>query len=77
MGIGAGWYDHEYTGYGYPFPKASVRIGELREAVEIMQRMWTEDEVTFDGKYYKLDGAICQPKPPSMRVRKKQHQQRR
>lgn len=63
MGIGAGWYEHEYDGYGYAFPKASVRIGELREAVEIMQRMWTEDEVTFEGNHYKLNGAICQPKP--------------
>ena len=63
MGIGAGWYEHEFNGYGYPFPKPSVRIGELREAVEIMQRMWTEDEVYFDGKHYKLDGAICRPKP--------------
>ena len=63
MGIGAGWYEHEYDGYGYPFPKASVRIGELGEAVEIMQRMWTEDEVTFEGKYYNLAGAISQPKP--------------
>lgn len=63
MGIGAGWYEHEYNGYGYQFPKPSIRIGELGEAVEIMQRMWTEDEVHFEGKYYKLDGAICQPKP--------------
>lgn len=63
MGIGAGWYEHEYKGYGYPFPKASVRIGQLREAVEIMQRMWTEDVVEFDGKYYRLDGAISRPKP--------------
>ncbi|MDJ0496425.1 MAG: LLM class F420-dependent oxidoreductase [Acidimicrobiia bacterium] len=63
MGIGAGWYEHEYKGYGYPFPKASVRIGELREAVEIMQRLWTEDVVDFDGDHYTLEGAICQPKP--------------
>jgi F420-dependent oxidoreductase-like protein len=63
MGIGAGWYEEEYDGYGYPFPKPSVRIGELDEAVEIMQRMWTEDEVKFEGKHYKLDGAICRPKP--------------
>lgn len=63
MGIGAGWYEHEYNGYGYPFPKPSIRIGELGEAVEIMKRMWTEDEARFEGKYYKLDGAICQPKP--------------
>jgi F420-dependent oxidoreductase-like protein len=63
MGIGAGWYEHEYNGYGFPFPKPSTRIGELREAVEIMQRMWTEDEVHFEGRHYKLNGAICQPKP--------------
>jgi F420-dependent oxidoreductase-like protein len=63
MGIGAGWYEHEYKGYGYPFDKPSIRIGRLREAVEIMQAMWTEDEVTYDGKHYRLDGAICQPKP--------------
>ncbi|UCG40013.1 MAG: LLM class F420-dependent oxidoreductase [Acidimicrobiia bacterium] len=63
MGIGAGWYAHEYAGYGYPFPKPSERIGQLREGVEIMQRMWTEDEVHFEGKHYTLEGAICQPKP--------------
>ena len=63
MGIGAGWYEHEYKGYGYPFDKPSVRIGRLREAVEIMQALWTEDEVSYDGKHYQLDGAICQPKP--------------
>lgn len=63
MGIGAGWYEHEYDGYGYEFPAPSVRIGMLREAVEIMQRMWTEDEVHFEGEHYSLNGAICQPKP--------------
>jgi len=63
MGIGAGWYEHEYRGYGYPFPKPSVRIGMLREGVEIMQRLWTEDTVTYQGEYYALDGAICRPRP--------------
>ena len=63
MGIGAGWYEHEYDGYGYDFPKPSVRIGMLREGVEIMQRLWTEDEVNFEGQHYNLKGAICQPKP--------------
>lgn len=63
MGIGAGWYEEEYLAYGYPFPRPAVRIGELAEAVEIMQRMWTEDEVHFNGKHYQLAGAICQPRP--------------
>ncbi len=63
MGIGAGWYDHEYRGYGYPFDKPSIRIGRLKESVEIMRAMWTEDSVTYEGKHYQLDGAMCQPKP--------------
>jgi F420-dependent oxidoreductase-like protein len=63
MGIGAGWYENEYKGYGYPFPKPSVRIGELREAVEIMERLWTEDVVTYHGTHYTLDGGICRPRP--------------
>ena len=63
MGIGAGWYEHEYLGYGYEFAKPSVRIGRLREAVEIMQRMWTEDVVDYEGRHYRLQGAICRPRP--------------
>ena len=63
MGIGAGWYEHEYQGYGYPFPKASVRIGQLREGVEIMQRLWTENTVDYAGEHYQLSGAICRPHP--------------
>ncbi len=63
MGIGAGWYEHEYEGYGYEFPKPSVRIGMLREGVEIMRRMWTEDEVSYEGTYYRLMGAISRPRP--------------
>jgi alkanesulfonate monooxygenase SsuD/methylene tetrahydromethanopterin reductase-like flavin-dependent oxidoreductase (luciferase family) len=56
--IGAGWYDHEYLAYGYEYPKPSVRIGQLDEAVQIIKKMWTEDEATFDGKYYSINGAV-------------------
>jgi alkanesulfonate monooxygenase SsuD/methylene tetrahydromethanopterin reductase-like flavin-dependent oxidoreductase (luciferase family) len=35
----------------------------MREGVEIMRRMWTEDEVHFEGKYYTLKGGICRPRP--------------
>jgi F420-dependent oxidoreductase-like protein len=63
MGIGAGWYKHEHDGYGYEFLSPAGRLGMLREGVEIMKGMWTEDEFDYDGEYYKLKGAICQPKP--------------
>src|SRR6185503_15233974 len=35
----------------------------LREAVEIVRSMWTEPDTTYDGRYYKLNGAQCDPKP--------------
>ena len=62
-GIGAGWYENEYRGYGFEFPAPKVRIGMLKECVEIVRSMWTEPETTYDGKYYKLDRAQCDPKP--------------
>jgi F420-dependent oxidoreductase-like protein len=62
-GIGAGWYQNEYEAYGYEFPAAKVRIGMLREAVEIVRSMWSEEETSYDGRYYKLHRANCDPKP--------------
>jgi F420-dependent oxidoreductase-like protein len=63
LGVGAGWYEHEYLGYGYNFPGAAERIRMLGEAVEIIKLMWTEPVVNFNGRYYKLQGAINYPKP--------------
>jgi F420-dependent oxidoreductase-like protein len=62
-GIGAGWYENEYKGYGFEFPAPKVRIGMLREAVEIVRSMWTEPETTYDGTYYRASRAHCDPKP--------------
>jgi F420-dependent oxidoreductase-like protein len=62
-GIGAGWYEHEFKGYGYPFLKASDRIAVLRETVEIVKGMWTEADFSYAGKHFQLEGAQCDPKP--------------
>jgi F420-dependent oxidoreductase-like protein len=62
-GIGAGWYENEYRGYGFEFPKPKDRIGMLRESVEIVKSMWTQSETNYDGDYYKLVRANCDPKP--------------
>ena len=63
MGIGAGWYEHEWRAYGYGFPRAGDRLGALREGVQIFRDMWTKGESTLDGKYHQVDGAICAPRP--------------
>jgi F420-dependent oxidoreductase-like protein len=62
-GIGAGWYDQEYKAYGYPFPSAGERIAMLEDCVEIVKRMWTEPDATYEGKHFSVDGAQCDPKP--------------
>ena len=51
MGIGAGWYEHEWRAYGYGFPPPKERLGRLREGVEIMRQMWTTGSGTLDGTH--------------------------
>lgn len=63
LGIGAGWNEEEYRAYGWPFPKTSVRAGELAEAIQICRKMWTESPVNFEGKHYQLKDAYCHPHP--------------
>jgi len=63
MGIGAGWYEHEWRAYGYGFPSAKVRLGRLDEGVQIMRAAWHAGKVNFTGEHYRVDGAIVTPKP--------------
>jgi F420-dependent oxidoreductase-like protein len=62
-GIGAGWYQHEFDGYGYDFPAPADRIRMMKETVEIVTAMWADDDVTYEGRHYSLRGAQCDPKP--------------
>jgi F420-dependent oxidoreductase-like protein len=63
MGIGGGWYEHEWRAYGYGFPAAGDRLGMLDEGVQIMRQLWATGTATLDGKYYQVDGAISRPLP--------------
>jgi len=63
LGMGAGWKENEYVSYGYEFPNGRTRIDALSEAIQIIRKMWTENVVSFNGKYYKISGAYCNPKP--------------
>jgi F420-dependent oxidoreductase-like protein len=63
MGIGGGWYEHEWRAYGYGFPEVPQRLRMLREGVDIMHQAWTTGAATLDGREYQVDGAIVQPLP--------------
>lgn len=63
FGIGAGWRQIEYETFGVPFPPPKVRVAQLREAVTLIKRLWTEEKTSFNGKYYQIHGAEFGPKP--------------
>src|SRR5256884_4573570 len=63
FGIGAGWKEVEYRAYGYQFPEAGVRVTQLVETLEICTRLWRDDRATYHGTYYRIDEAVCSPKP--------------
>ena len=66
LGIGAGWYEQEYLAYGYDFPSDTTRIMQLDESISIIKAIWTDNNnkhVSFQGKYYRVKDAICNPKP--------------
>lgn len=63
FGIGAGWNQAEFEGYGVEFLPPRERVSKTIEGIRLMKRMWTEDEVTFQGRYYQIKGAVLLPKP--------------
>jgi F420-dependent oxidoreductase-like protein len=63
FGIGAGWNETEHSSFGIPLYKPGERIRRMGEACELIKRMWTEAAPNFDGKYYQLKDAYCEPKP--------------
>ncbi len=62
LGYGAGWFVMEYEAYGYPFPSVGTRLAQLEEGLQVLKAMWTEDQPTFHGRHYRIDGACCLPR---------------
>lgn len=63
LGIGAGWREEEYNRYGWEFPKTSIRVQQLEEAVKLIRLMWTEEAPTFTGKHFQIKEAYAPPRP--------------
>ena len=63
FGIGAAWHEPEHAGYGIPFPSPGERVAMLDETLHVIRALWTESRANFDGKYFTLRDAICEPKP--------------
>jgi alkanesulfonate monooxygenase SsuD/methylene tetrahydromethanopterin reductase-like flavin-dependent oxidoreductase (luciferase family) len=63
LGIGAGWQADEYAAYDYPYPSAGTRIEQLGEAIDVLRALWTQSPATYDGRYYHVRDAYCEPRP--------------
>jgi probable F420-dependent oxidoreductase len=67
-GLGAGWHATEFGAYGIPFPPAPVRLRQVAEAIQCVRLLLTEDIADFDGEYFTLRDARCEPKPVQQRL---------
>jgi F420-dependent oxidoreductase-like protein len=63
LGIGAGWNEYEHQSMGIPLYAPGERIRRFGEACEIIKRLFTQHLTDFDGRYYQLKEARCEPKP--------------
>ncbi|MCC6763194.1 MAG: TIGR03560 family F420-dependent LLM class oxidoreductase [Deltaproteobacteria bacterium] len=63
VGLGSGWFQSEFEGYGMPFPPLRDRLEQLDETATILKLLWTEAQPSFAGKHYRLDATYCEPKP--------------
>jgi len=63
LGIGAAWNEDEHNGYGFEFPPVGERLSRLEEAVRICRQMFTQEEVDFEGRFYRVRGALNFPRP--------------
>jgi len=68
LGLGAGWHQGEYDAYGIPFPPPGVRLRQLDEAIQCVRGLLTQDATTFEGEFFRLDDARCEPKPIQSRL---------
>jgi len=63
LAVGAAWFDGEHRELGIPFPPVRERTERLEEAVEVIRLLMTEDDATFQGRHYRLEGAAYHPRP--------------
>ncbi len=62
-GLGAGWMESEFDAYGCEFPPLARRHRALEETCEILDGLWTQERFDFQGEVYRVNDAICEPKP--------------
>jgi probable F420-dependent oxidoreductase len=63
LGIGTGWSEIEHRMLGIDFPAGGERVARLDEACSVLELLWTRRRAEFEGRHYRLQAAIAEPKP--------------
>jgi coenzyme F420-dependent glucose-6-phosphate dehydrogenase len=63
LGVGTGESLNEVPSIGVKWPPFKERFGRLKEAVTLMEQLWSEERVTFEGEYYQTEKATVYDKP--------------
>ena len=63
LGIGTGESMNEVPATGLNWPPIKERFARLREAVRLMRKLWSQERVTFEGKYYTTENATIYDRP--------------
>lgn len=69
LGIGLGHQEVEYVSHGLAFPPFRARYDGMLEGIEIIRRLWSEEEpISYEGKYYSMQDVAFWPKPIQAQV---------
>ncbi len=63
LGVGAGWMELEHEIFGIEFPETKERVDRFAEAVELLDTYLSNDESSFAGEHYQLEGVFNRPAP--------------
>ncbi len=63
LGLGAGWQENEHAAYGIAFHTVGGRLRRLEEACQVVRGLFDHGRLSFEGRYYRLQGAPLEPKP--------------
>jgi F420-dependent oxidoreductase-like protein len=67
-GLGAAWYEHEHTAYGFTFPPLRDRYALLEDALELLPLMWGKGNPSFAGRVVNVPDTTCYPRPVQERI---------
>ena len=68
LGLGGGWLQNEYDVYGMEYGTPGERLRKLEESIQCIRGLLTQEKTNFDGKFFTLRDAQCEPKPVQARL---------